>query len=196
MRVLTLILTLKKYTDFFGAASIITDDIAWGAGKTGHIALPLTIGADDYYDYGNKYITDMEQLSSMLEDENIRIYKRVKNKDHVPGITDAPDRQTANHNFVHHEQSLVEDYLNQINPEERKLFARLNNELLNSWTSRTANRVLGPISENGVSYLGDFLEKFREENGGVQFDFNDQHHREALGRFLVDKKQLTYEKGE
>ena len=192
---------VKKYTDFFGAASMTTNDMAWNAGKSGHLSLFGTMGPIDYWKHGEQYATDMENISKRLEQENTNIYQSLKKGSEVPGITDAPDRQSANYNFVNREQTLVQEYLENMDPDERDTFVQLNNDILNSWSAKIGDFV-DKVADTSMSfidddnpqdhYLNDFKMKFEQSNDGRVFDFGIQNDREAVGRYIVDIKEKEY----
>ncbi len=176
---------IKAKTDFFGAASDVTNDLSWGAGASRYGLLPFTMGPVDFYKYGEFYDRNMENLSGGLETMNRENAKRIDQGLPVDGIDDNLDRGAFNARMVEIEQGPggVQGYLDRMEPEERETFIRLNNDILHS-----------PLSEFGDWLFGDgnlseFHEEF-EKATGVPFDFGNQSHREALGRFTTNKNKI------
>jgi len=126
--------SIRAKTDFYRAASDVTNDIAWGAGRSGHFTLPLTIGIHDYIDHGNEYNQHMENISSRLEEMNRGNADIIGSGGTINGVSDADDRDVYNKCMVHLEQGTrgVQGYLNQMEPTERERLIRLSNEQLHS----------------------------------------------------------------
>lgn len=180
---------LNKYTDFFGAASMTTNDMSYNAGKSGNIAMIGTMGPLDMYNHGKEYNQHMENISSNLEAENRRYYEDITGGVHVPGVTDAKNREVANNYMVNMEQSLVQDYLDNMQKEEHDNFVRLNNDIVHSlgaWGGDFAAKIKGTIFDD-KSYLNDFHDTFEKQNGRP-FDFGRQADRVALGIFVTNEK--------
>jgi hypothetical protein len=180
---------IKAKTDFYGAASDVTNDLGWGAGLTGIVALPSTVGLDDYSQYGKEYNKKLEDLSAKLEVMNRGNAEIIKSGGTINGVTGAKDRDAYNAAMVRLEQGPrgVQGFIDQMDPVERERFIRLNNEQMHS---EFLNNVAGAADWFGVdiSYLDEFHKVFKKETGET-FDFENQAHREALGRFMAEKNK-------
>lgn len=180
---------INKYTDFFGGASMVTNDMSYNAGKSGNIAMIGTMGPIDMLMHGKEYNQHMENISSNLEKENKRYYKEIVAGVRVPGVTDAPNRTAANNYMVNMEQSLVQGYLDSLPKEEHDNFVRLNNDIVHSlgaWGGDVVGKIIGTVFDD-KSYLNDFHDNFENQNGR-SFDFGRQEDREALGTFVTNQK--------
>lgn len=176
---------IRVKTDFFGAAADVTNDISYGAGASGHGVLPFTMGSDDYQKYGKMYSKHMENISSQLEEINRGNAEIIKSGAPINYVPDNGDREAFNAGLVAIEQGPrgVQGYLDHMDPIERETFVRLNNKVLHSEYSKKGNSTFS----NGN--LSEFHEEFKE-NTGEQFDFGNQAHREAFGRFTANKNRV------